>query len=250
MIFIAIIDICNLTFAYPGSYDNIFEDVSFRIDTSWKLGFVGRNGRGKTTFLKLLLGDYEYSGKILSSIDFEYFPFSIEDSNLSALDIIKEKANLYDHEYYKIQKELKKLDLSEDILYCSFNNLSGGEQIKILLISLFLKENAFLLIDEPTNHLDIKAREVVSDYFKSKSGFILVSHDRSFLDNCVDHILSINKTNIEIQKGNFSSWYKNKQLQDDFEIAQNKGHLNQDHLNIHLILFDNYIHLLRQFYHL
>ena len=222
MIFIAIIDICNLTFAYPGSYDNIFEDVSFRIDTSWKLGFVGRNGRGKTTFLKLLMGDYEYSGKILSSVDFEYFPFSIEDANLSALDIIKEKANLYDYEYYKIQKELKKLDLNEDILYCSVNNLSGGEQIKILLISLFLKENAFLLIDEPTNHLDIKAREVVSDYLKSNSGFILVSHDRSFLDNCVDHILSINRTNIEIQKGNFSSWYKNKQLQDDFEIAQNK----------------------------
>ena len=106
MIFIAIIDICNLTFAYPGSYDNIFEDVSFRIDTSWKLGFVGRNGRGKTTFLKLLLGDYEYSGKILSSIYFEYFPFSIEDSNLSALDIIKEKFDTLKSKYLAISQYL------------------------------------------------------------------------------------------------------------------------------------------------
>ena len=54
----------NLTFAYPSSYDNIFENVNFQIDTDWKLGFVGRNGRGKTTFLNLLLGKYEYHGKI------------------------------------------------------------------------------------------------------------------------------------------------------------------------------------------
>jgi len=86
---------------------------------------------------------------------------------------------------------------------------------------LFLKENSFLLIDEPTNHLDLSGRKVVSDYLDSKKGFILVSHDRAFLDNCVDHILSINKTNIEIQKGNFSSWWHNKQLQDNSELAEN-----------------------------
>jgi lincosamide and streptogramin A transport system ATP-binding/permease protein len=73
----------------------------------------------------------------------------------------------------------------------------------VLLAALFLKENSFLLIDEPTNHLDLHARKLVSDYLNDKSGFILVSHDRAFLDNCVDHILAINKTNIEIQKGNF-----------------------------------------------
>ena len=53
----------NLTFAYPSSYDNIFENVNFQIDTDWKLGFIGRNGRGRTTFLNLLLGKYEYMGK-------------------------------------------------------------------------------------------------------------------------------------------------------------------------------------------
>ena len=54
------INVSNLTFGYEGSYDTIFENVSFSIDTSWKLGFVGRNGKGKTTFLQLLLGKYEY----------------------------------------------------------------------------------------------------------------------------------------------------------------------------------------------
>lgn len=107
-------------------------------------------------------------------------------------------------------------------MYRPFDSLSNGEQTKVLLATLFIKENSFLLIDEPTNHLDMKARKLVSDYLKSKSGFILVSHDRSFLDNCVDHILSINKTNIEIQKGNFSSWWENKSRQDHFELAENE----------------------------
>jgi lincosamide and streptogramin A transport system ATP-binding/permease protein len=74
----------------------------------------------------------------------------------------------------------------------------------------------------PTNHLDIAGRETVSNYLNEKKGFILVSHDRVFLDNCVDHILSINKTNIEIQKGNFSSWWENKKLQDKYEVDYNE----------------------------
>ena len=72
----SMIKIENLTFSYPTSYDNVFENVSFQVDTDWKLGFVGRNGRGKTTFLNLLLGKYEYSGKILSSVQFDYFPLN------------------------------------------------------------------------------------------------------------------------------------------------------------------------------
>ena len=54
----------HLTFAYEGSFDNIFENVSFSIDTDWKLGFIGRNGKGKSTFLNLLMGKYEYTGSI------------------------------------------------------------------------------------------------------------------------------------------------------------------------------------------
>lgn len=218
----SIINVANLTFGYEGSYDNVFENVSFKIDTDWKLGFTGRNGRGKTTFLKLLMGEYEYSGTISHDVEFEYFPFEVSDKSQLAIDIIKEHSKIADYDYWKIQKELSLLKLDEDSLYRPFETLSGGERIKILLVSLFLKENSFLLIDEPTNHLDLDARETVSNYLKTKKGFILVSHDRNFLDNCVDHILSINKTNIEVQKGNFSSWHENKQRQDNFEMAKNE----------------------------
>ncbi|MBU5439524.1 Lsa family ABC-F type ribosomal protection protein [Tissierella sp. MSJ-40] len=216
----SLINITNLTFFYEGSYDTIFENVSFQIDTDWKLGFTGRNGRGKTTFLNLLLGKYEYKGNISANVTFEYFPYEVQEQEFFTIDIIREiSPNSMD---WEIMKELSLLDVDDDVLYRQFYTLSKGEQTKALLAAMFLKENSFLLIDEPTNHLDTEARKKLSNYLRKKKGFILVSHDRSFLDNCIDHVLAINKTNIEIQKGNFSSWWRNKELQDRFELAENE----------------------------
>lgn len=95
----SMIKVENLTFAYPSGYDNVFENVSFQIDTDWKLGFVGRNGRGKTTFLKLLMGKYPYLGRITASTIFDYFP-------------------------YKVSAET-------DILWQPFDTLSKGQQTKV-----------------------------------------------------------------------------------------------------------------------
>ena len=216
----SIINVKNLTFRYDGSLNNVFENVSFNIDTDWKLGLIGRNGKGKTTFLKLLLGEYEYKGTITRSVKFDYFPFEVKDKERMAIEIVNEIAPSV--EDWQIIKELNLLNTDAEILYRNFNLLSGGEQIKILLISLFLKGNNFLLIDEPTNHLDIETRNNLVEYLNKKKGFILVSHDRNFLDKVVDHIISINNTNIDIQKGNFSSWQENKDRQDNFELTQNE----------------------------
>ncbi|MBK6087230.1 Lsa family ABC-F type ribosomal protection protein [Ruminococcus difficilis] len=216
----SMIKVENLTFSYPSSYDNIFENVSFQIDSDWKLGFIGRNGRGKTTFLNLLLGKYKYSGKIFSSVQFDYFPYPVCDKGRMTTDVLAEICPIA--EEWEKMRELNYLEVEADVLYRPFSTLSNGEQTKVLLAALFLNEGHFLLIDEPTNHLDMQAREIVSEYLRKKQGFILVSHDRRFVDNCVDHILSINRTNIEVQKGNFSSWWENKQRQDSLEIATNE----------------------------
>ncbi|MCL2097047.1 MAG: ABC-F type ribosomal protection protein [Oscillospiraceae bacterium] len=217
----ALISVSNLTFAYEGSYDNIFENVGFQLDTDWKLGFTGRNGRGKTTFLNLLLGNYNYNGIISSPCGFEYFPFEIKNQKIPVSNIIENICP--DFLEWELMREFSMLELEpgEEILRRSFETLSYGEQTKVLLAALFLKQNRFLLIDEPTNHLDIRGREVVAGYLKGKKGFILVSHDRAFLDGCIDHVLSINKNNIEVQKGNFSSWLINKERRDNFELAEN-----------------------------
>ena len=216
----SLINISNLTFAYDGGGENVFEDVSFQIDTDWRLGFTGRNGRGKTTFLKLLMGKYEYSGSISSSVEFLYFPFEVADKTRLTVDIANDISA--DFETWELERELSLLDADIDILNRPFDTLSNGERTKVLLAALFLRGNGYLLIDEPTNHLDAPARKAVSDYLKSKKGFILVSHDRAFLDNCVNHILSINKTDIEVQRGNFSSWRENRERQDNFEMAENE----------------------------
>ncbi len=214
------ISVNHLTFYYDGSYDNIFEDVSFQIDTDWKLGFVARNGRGKTTFLNLLMSKYEYKGTISTTVIFDYFPFVVPDKSKDTLEVVEE---IYpDYEFWKVCRELTLLEVETDVFYRPFETLSNGEQTKVMLAVLFSKENHFLLIDEPTNHLDMETRELVSQYLNKKKGFILVSHDRTFLDKCIDHVLSINKTNIEIQKGNFSSWWENKKRQDEYEQAENE----------------------------
>lgn len=216
----SMIKVENLTFSYPGSYDNIFDNASFQIDTDWKLGFVGRNGRGKTTFLNLLLGKYEYSGRIISSVRFDYFPYPVMDKARLTEEILQE---VCPHaEEWELMRELSYLEVDSGVLWRPFATLSKGEQTKVLLAALFLNEGHFLLIDEPTNHLDAGAREMVSAYLKKKKGFILVSHDRHFLDGCVDHILSLNRADIEVQAGTFSSWAENFERQQEFEIAENE----------------------------
>lgn len=216
------INVANLTFYYEESYDNIFENVSFQIDTDWKLGFIGRNGRGKTTFLNLLLGKLEYLGNISSNVTFDYFPFQIplEYQEKNTVDVIEFMDA--DYELWKVCREFSLLLLDSDVLYRPFSTLSSGERTKVMLALLFSKDNNFLLIDEPTNHLDMPTREILKDYLNSKKGFILVSHDRWLLDSCIDHVLVLNKATIQLEQGNFSSWMENKKRQDQFELSENE----------------------------
>ncbi|MED3573871.1 Lsa family ABC-F type ribosomal protection protein [Cytobacillus praedii] len=216
----SMIQVQNLTFSYPSSFDNIFEDVNFQIDTDWKLGFIGRNGRGKTTFFNLLLGNYEYSGSIISSVEFNYFPYPVSDKDKYTHEILEEICP--QAEDWEFLREISYLNVDAEVMYRPFKTLSNGEQTKVLLAALFLNEGQFLLIDEPTNHLDTDARKVVSGYLGKKKGFILISHDRIFLDGCVDHILSINRANIEVQSGNYSSWKLNFDRQQEHEEAANQ----------------------------
>ena len=215
----SLIEIRNLTFAYPGSFDNVFEGLNLRLDTSWRLGLVGRNGRGKTTLLRLLLGEYEYSGAISAPAELAYFPPRVAHPEADTRTVLEELAPGL--EEWRLLRELAALEVDEGVLDRPFSTLSGGEQVKALLSVLFLREGAFPLLDEPTNHLDLEGRQLVSRWLSRKEGFLLISHDRAFLDGCVDHIAAINKKDVEVRQGDFSAWWRDKQARDDWERAEN-----------------------------
>ncbi len=119
-----------------------------------------------------------------------------------------------------MEAELSALGIDKQSWDRPFSSLSGGEQTRCLLASLFVADGsssnagpsrtpgprAFALIDEPTNHLDAQGRRLLADYLSTKAGFLLVSHDRAFLDACCDHIVALNRDTVEVERTSFSSW--------------------------------------------
>lgn len=256
----------EMHYHYTDYFKPIFSGVNLILDTDWRLGLIGRNGRGKTTFLRLLQGELiPDRGVIKTSVRTEYFPYPYQTTYTRTLDVIKENIgnlksmedkmdeilnrneekffDLYQNilETYiqadgyemesRIKKELHQMDLPEELLARDFNLLSGGERTKMLIISLFLRKNTFVLLDEPTNHLDLAGKRTLSGYLKQKKGFILVSHDRQFLDEVTDHILAINKADITLTKGNYSDWKDNKDKSELFEF-RTKARLEKEILNL------------------
>lgn len=242
-----------MSFSYKEYVNPVFKNLTLNIDTSWKLGLIGRNGRGKSTLLKLINGDLQPDkGMITKQIQTEIFPYSYKNKYKRTYDIVLENmGNLKSIEEQmerlsgdtdpeslleynnllsiylenggytaesRIKKELHLFELSEDLLWRDFSSLSGGEQSKILLLALFLRSNCFVLLDEPSNHLDISGRRALASYLKKKQGFIIASHDRELLDTVTDHIVSINRNNITLERGNYTSWRNNFELNEQFEL--------------------------------
>ena len=198
------IEISHLTFGYEGSYHNIFEDLSLNLDTTWRLGLIGPNGRGKTTLLRLLSGEEDGGKALRVPVRCRYFPFPVQEPERMTLEVLCEAAP--QAEEWELLRETGRLGLDAGLLYRPFSTLSGGEKTRALLAALFLDEGAYPLIDEPTNHLDEAGREQVARYLKRQKGFLLVSHDRAFLDGCVDHVLALEKQGARIIGGNYSTW--------------------------------------------
>ena len=212
--FMSLISIQNLTFGYDGTAYNVFESLNLQLDTNWRCGLTGRNDRGKTTLLRLLAGEFAYGGNIMASVKFDYFPYTPtrpDDSTIEVLESVCGKV-----QQWSIERELSLLGLGSEFDK-PFNLLSEGQKTRALLAAMFLKKGAFPLIDEPTNHLDIEGRQMLVKYLKQKSGFLLISHDRAFIDECIDHIISINRTDVEVRAGSFSSWYKDRIEKDEAE---------------------------------
>lgn len=214
------LSIRNLSFIYDGSYEPVFENLNINLDTRWRLGLVGRNGRGKTTLLSLMQGKYPYQGAIDVPLTPVYFPFEVQDPDQLTLFVMQQAAP--DAQDWQLMREMNLLNVTEDALYRPFCTLSKGEQTKALLCALFAREDAYPLIDEPTNHLDLHGRELVADYLRGKDGFLLVSHDRAFLNRCIDHVFSLNKSDAWVMQGNYDTYEERLNNQNAYEMARNE----------------------------
>lgn len=213
------ISIKNLTFAYPGQAV-LFDNANFELDTSWRLGLLGRNGRGKTTLFKILQNKLSYTGTINVSVPLAYFPQPLGDQTQLALYCLQETGNFLE---WELKRELKLFGISEDLLWQPFNTLSGGEQTKLMLCALFCQADHFFLLDEPTNHLDLAGRKELVAYLKQKKqGFIITSHDRTFLDQTIDHTLVIERSQLRLENGDLASYEMQKKRRDSHDIQQNE----------------------------
>lgn len=236
----SVITLRHLEFYYNLSAVPVFADLDLAIDVHWRTGLVGRNGQGKSTLLKLIAGQLIPSaGELDVPTGTRYFPASA-DPSAATRDVIKDAIapfRQWEEEMaqclargdepalsrygelleqftrmdgYKvdaaIEREFDAMQMHPRLLARSFGSLSGGEQTRALIVSLFADERTLPLIDEPTNHLDMAGREIVKAYLAGKPGFILVSHDRHFLDGAVDHIVSINRSDVRVNRGNYSRW--------------------------------------------
>ena len=171
----SLLSVSHLSFTYEGSFTPVFDDVSFQVDTKWKLCLTGRNGRGKTTLLRILCGELPYQRKIYASVSFERFPYPVTGPQRSVEEVLS--SMVPEAELWEIRRECSLLHLSDDIFDRPFLTLSSGEQTKALLAALFVRENAFLLIDEPTNHLDSAALDYLYNLISAYKGAVLaVSH--------------------------------------------------------------------------
>ncbi len=220
------IEVKNLSFAYGA--ETIFDDAQINIDTHWKLGLVGRNGRGKTTLLRILQGKIPAEFSVKTNKNFVYFPQDLTGVSNQTFELLQA---LVEVEQWELERELTMLKVDLDVLWRPFNSLSGGEQTKCLLAVLFLDKENFPLIDEPTNHLDLASRALVANYLQKKTGFILVSHDRAFLDIVCDHILAIERRQIVLYQGNFTTYEMEKKRRDEFELAED-NRLRKDILRL------------------
>ncbi len=190
-----ILEINNLDFAYP---DNVLlDDFSYIFKKGEKCGIVGPNGTGKSSFLKLIMGELQADGGKITpglTIQFGYFsqdglPYS---GNKRIIDLVKEQAEVIrmdNGNYMGASQFLNHFGFKYEQQYTYYEDLSGGEKRKLHLLITLLKNPNFLILDEPTNDFDIDTLNLLEDFLENYTGCILmVSHDRWFMNKLVDHI--------------------------------------------------------------
>ncbi|MBQ7629231.1 MAG: ABC-F family ATP-binding cassette domain-containing protein, partial [Selenomonadaceae bacterium] len=181
------------------NFKNIIKNFSLEIIRGEKVGLIGKNGVGKSTLLKLIVGDLKADSgeiKIGNRVKVGYLSQGHEELNVNATPI-EELVNEFNLTIERARAELARLDLGAQIVEKNISELSGGEKTRVALAKLILTGANFLLLDEPTNHLDLPAREAIESALKIFEGTILiVTHDRYLLDSVTSRVIEFEKREV------------------------------------------------------
>lgn len=190
-----ILEISHLDFAYPDQ--TIIRDFSYIFKRGEKCGIVGKNGTGKSTFLKMIMGEVKPDGGKITpglTIQFGYFSQNGMEyaGNKIVLELVKEHAEVIrmdNGNYISASQFLNHFGFPFSQQYTYYQDLSGGEKRKLHLLITLLKNPNFLILDEPTNDFDIDTLNLLEDFLQNFGGcMLIVSHDRWLMNKLVDHI--------------------------------------------------------------
>ena len=253
----------QLSKSWPGGKE-LFSNINLSFLPNAKIGIVGVNGVGKSTFLKIMAGiEKDYTGEAWAAegISVGYLPQEpVLDDKLSVYENVtlglKDQKDLLDRynelavnysdenadELAELQNEIESKDLWDldskvnqalEALRCpesdkSVLNLSGGEKRRVAICQLLLKHPDILLLDEPTNHLDAETVAWLENYLKNYQGtIVLITHDRYFLNNITEWILELDRGKGIPYEGNYTSWLSQKQKRIELENKQDNSRLKR-----------------------
>ena len=207
-----VIELANVSKGFGDK--KLIDNFSYNILRDDRIGIIGRNGVGKSTLLKLIMGIIPPdSGEISvgETVNIGYFSQECEQMNpdIRPIDYIKEISNAIEtvDGVLTASQLLEKFLFTDDLQYTTISRLSGGEKRRLYLLKILTQSPNVLILDEPTNDLDIETLTILEDYLSGfKGAVIMVSHDRYFLDKTAGKIFSFEDGEIKIYMGGYTDW--------------------------------------------
>ncbi len=202
----------------------VFKDAQITIERGQKVAFVGRNGEGKSTMVKAIMGEIDYEGdlRVGHNCQIGYFAqnqASLLDGDLSVFDTVDQIAE--GEIRTKIKDLLGAFLFRGDDLNKKVKMLSGGEKTRLAMIKLLLQPVNLLILDEPTNHLDLRTKDILKDALKAFEGtIILISHDRDFLDGLAEKVFEFGNKRVKEHFEDINGFLRNKKMENLREIEK------------------------------